>query len=411
MKLLLAPFVPVPVPLPADANASVPETELPEPEPATVNLHSIRVPLLPPLNHHQAEIWTKTLWPVTFNPSAPRATVAPPPQVVNRAQESIASTAGHYMALAEKVAEEAEQSGRGRRVGAVVVDPAITERIIAAGGGSGAGDEDNKRWLDSVVAVAGDARYARQEGGAPSQTELHEPAGPNPASGSYNVDLEGGPELHALMRAVDLVASKRREVAESEQPSTSPEPNKNTNNPLPTPLETHFLSLPDPEPSPSSPSHPCPSTQTPTEPHPPTEPEDQNPDNTNPPPSRIRPRAQGGYLCVDLDIYVSREPCLCCSMGMLLSRFRAVVYRRKGRLGSGGLASEPVVLPKSAPMPSGEDEGVQEGLSCSEQGDTETPQRKNYYGLHWRKELNWRALGFEFVEEGSFVDPGDVFHV
>lgn len=27
---------------------------------------------------------------------------------------------------------------------------------------------------------------------------------------------------------------------------------------------------------------------------------------------------------------------------------------------------------------------------------------RNYYGLHWRKELNWRALCFEFVEDGDY---------
>lgn len=333
-----------------------------------------------------------------FNPSAPRATVAPPPQIVNRVQESIRSTAGHYLALAETVAEEAERFGRGRRVGAVVVDPAIRERIIA----TGAANED-QRWLDAVVAVAGDARYSRREGGNPSQSERHSSAGPNPASQTYNIDLEGGPELHALMRAVDLVASKRRENAGEPPSSTDADPQDLS------PLENYFLSLSDTEP----PS--CPDTQSQSpengDPHP--EPEDENPDTDAAPQiSRIRPRTQGGYLCIDLDVYVSREPCLCCSMGMLLSRFRAVVFPLKGRLRTGGLASEPsfVVAPPVPASTSTAEEG-NDGSGVGETQKDDTGEREKYYGLHWRKELNWRALGFEFVEEGASVESeAVVFH-
>ena len=28
-----------------------------------------------------------------------------------------------------------------------------------------------------------------------------------------------------------------------------------------------------------------------------------------------------------------------------------------------------------------------------------TRKRETYYGLHWRKELNWRAMCFEFVDD------------
>lgn len=72
---------------------------------------------------------------------------------------------------------------------------------------------------------------------------------------------------------------------------------------------------------------------------------------------------------------------------------------------SGGLASEPVI--STSPT----------GHECPE---TKTDLGQNpgesrqYYGLHWRKELNWRALGFEFVEddagEESRTENGVVFH-
>jgi tRNA-specific adenosine deaminase 3 len=97
-------------------------------------------------------------------------------------------------------------------------------------------------------------------------------------------------------------------------------------------------------------------------------------------------------------------------MGLLLSRFRAVIFPRRGRMNTGGLASEPV--PKD---PVGKEcHGSHSGHSKEDRQyspehstsylATEEPtiprnQDRHYYGLHWRSELNWRALGFEFVED------------
>lgn len=378
---LLAPFAPPPAECPA------PSTAEPAP-PSRIHLYSIRVPLLPPLNAQQAETWTKTLWPVVFNAAAPRAAVAAPRQVINGVYESIQPVAGYYLALAEKVAEEAESSGRGRRVGAVVVDPAIKETIDKAD------DRNKNNWIDAIIAVAGDARYSRREGGSPSQSELHPGPGANPASESYNPDLEGGPELHALMRSIDIIACKRR-GNDREYSGDGPDL---------SPLESYFLSLAAP--------------QAMKDDLPGVEEDEQG--NSTTQTSRIRSRAEGGYLCTDLDIYISREPCLCCSMGMLLSRFRAIIFPRKGRLITGGLASEPVISPTPVEAES-ESSGMREQgqaqditLSVDENGRDQIidpPLRDIYYGLHWRKELNWRALGFEFVEDNSSLDvTGVAFH-
>lgn len=387
LQKVLAPFAPV--------SSTSSESQI-EPAPA-ISLHTIRIPTQPPLNAKQAEKWTSTYWPVVYNPAAPRATIAPPPQILNRALDSIQPEAGYYLALAEKVAEEAEKSGRGRRVGAVVVDPEILASIDTTD------DEDGTRWTDAVVAVAGDARYSRREAGALSTSELQVGPGPPAAAQTYNSDLEGGPELHALMRAVEMIAQKRREedcAASDTKPYLSP-------------LESYFLSQSEVSPSASRSESQEPSS-VPEKLLKTNSASPVVPTTANTPPvapvaaPRIRPRAQGGYLCTDLDVYLTHEPCLCCSMGMLLSRFRAVIFPRKGRMVTGGLASEPVVSPACDPGPGhGPEAELEEPESKAKVqmgGESSDPTTKRkYYGLHWRKELNWRALGFEFVEDDGLV--------
>ncbi|KAJ6035201.1 uncharacterized protein N7446_009959 [Penicillium canescens] len=429
LQALLAPFAPNAAPTtPGQTPEEASPPDSPSPE---IYLHPIRIPLYPPFNAKQADAWTKTLWPVVFNPAAPRSTVAPPPQTLNRAQESIEPRAGYYLSLARKVAEEAEQSGLGRGVGAVIVDPAI-EELSAASWESGA--DETADWDEAVLAVAGDARYSRSEAGAPSQAQLHPGVAPNPASATYNADIEGGPELHALMRAADLVARWRRENDNRGDVTASTTDPSNLGHSEDTaklsPLESYFLyrhrsgtsgtNIDEASFSPSSPKkrkheQPNPESCSAIDPSNPEQSQLDHPPLPAPPPStaavsdppiptttsatsRIRTRSQGGYLCTDLDVYLSHEPCLCCSMGMLLSRFRAVIFPRRGRLESGGLASEPVVAPTTDQIDH-EDTGANGHTSA--EADTEGQEERGYYGLHWRKELNWRALGFEYVEEGD----------
>ncbi|EKV13003.1 TRNA-specific adenosine-34 deaminase subunit Tad3, putative [Penicillium digitatum] len=424
LQALLAPFAPATAP--AATNDPPTTNEIPDgalhsdpPPPSTIQLHPIKIPLAPPFNTTQAETWTKTLWPIIFNPAAPRSTVAPPPQTLKRAQESIEPRAGYYLSLARKVAEEAEQSGLGRGVGAVIVDPAIEEEITEAG---------YEEWDEAVLAVAGDARYSRSEAGAPSQAQLHAGVAPNPATKTYNADIEGGPELHALMRGVELISRWRREQERlddvSASTATADPSTPELRQPELSAFESYFLyrrrpgtstSISNSPPLPSSPlkrKHEVPNPESDLAIDPSTDPSQyqlHNPPLPAPPPStvvladsstpvttpaapRIRTRSQGGYLCTDLDVYLSHEPCLCCSMGMLLSRFRSVIFPRRGRLETGGLSSEPVV----GPVADQPDHAAKSDASA-DNGQNE----RGYYGLHWRKELNWRALGFEFVEDGD----------
>ncbi|GLA41503.1 tRNA-specific adenosine deaminase subunit tad3 [Aspergillus niger] len=393
----LSPFAP---PTPAgEENSNNPLT-----------FHTIRIPLQPPLTPVQADAWSKSMWPVVYNPAAPRAMIAPPPHILARARDSIQPKAGRYLALAQRVADEAERSGLGRRVGAVVVDPDL-EATIAEQAATDDNDNDNDNgihWSDAVVAVAGDGRYSRADTG----TEPPNP--PNQYATTYSPDHEGGPELHALMRAVELIASKRRE----DRPGSSA-----TNRPCLTDVERYFLSKSDTDITATQPTEPEPESKEST-PVPPPEKYQKTTETTAHPihtststgtsTSRIRPRSQGGYLCTDLDVYLTHEPCICCSMGLLLSRFRAVVFPRSGRMVSGGLASEPVVRPVPAEEDENENENENENGIGAEKTDDDGSVEREYYGLHWRKELNWRALGFEFVEElengeGS-AELGVAFH-
>jgi tRNA-specific adenosine deaminase 3 len=140
---------------------------------------------------------------------------------------------------------------------------------------------------------------------------------------------------HAAMRAIALVAQKRLES--EEKPISAP---SNTFVDFPcTPTETLVYSTP------------------------------------NVPP--------GGYLCTGLDIYLTHEPCVMCSMAILHSRFERVVFGKRMRK-TGGLSSE----------------GREGGHSLE-------------YGLFWRPELNWKMLAWEWIadkDEGSEVEVAENIH-
>ncbi|KAL9026305.1 MAG: hypothetical protein Q9196_005009, partial [Gyalolechia fulgens] len=88
----------------------------------------------------------------------------------------------------------------------------------------------------------------------------------------------------------------------------------------------------------------------------------------------------GGYLCLNMDIYLTHEPCVMCSMAILHSRFGRVVFgEQMGR--TGGMCAE---------VDDGDIEGneMRRGLG---------------YGLFWRQELNWRFLAWQWQDEDRGV--------
>ena len=82
-----------------------------------------------------------------------------------------------------------------------------------------------------------------------------------------------------------------------------------------------------------------------------------------------------GYLCVDLEMYLTHEPCLMCSMAIVHSRFSRCIFLQKTPA-SGGFAAD-------------------SGLG---------------YGLFWRSELNWKLLCWEWTNakqrEGIELEEG-----
>jgi len=82
---------------------------------------------------------------------------------------------------------------------------------------------------------------------------------------------------------------------------------------------------------------------------------------------------QDGYLCHNLEIYLTHEPCVMCSMALVHSRFGRVVFGHR--------------MPKTGGLCGQRESGIG-------------------HGLFWRSELNWCMLAWEldFVEQGNEVD-------
>lgn len=225
------------------------------------------------------------------------------------------------MQLAGLVAHECKGLNIGRRVGAVVVDPVRREVVAVAG--------DARRWVPGL----------EQKGS------------------NYWGSSDGRPEHHALMRAIAMVAEKelkRRRAAEDAETHNSASLSILGGRPLTDTEQFYF----------------APNTT-------------QNASRFSSRDSRPLPRQQSSsrpdtYLCSGLDVYLTHEPCVCCAMAMIHSRFRACVFSKR-MPGTGGLCAE-------------NDNG---GLG---------------YGLFWRRELNWRVMAFEYSSDRMTEDSLDEDH-
>ena len=202
------------------------------------------------------------------------------------------------MSLARCAGEEVLLAAQGEPIGVV-----ITDRSLGEGG--------------SVIAVAGDARWHR--------FEKADEAG------------NGNVTAHAIMRAIGMVARRRRVMLHKELASEcgSEDSDFSADRPL-TALEREVYTA--------------------------------------------SPVARDGYLCLDLELYVTHEPCVMCSMAILHSRFSRVIFGQR-MLRTGGLSA--VSTNTSGAHINNDDQGLG-------------------YGLFWRQELNWRHLAWQWVADDEW---------
>ncbi|GME56552.1 tRNA-specific adenosine-34 deaminase subunit tad3 [Neofusicoccum parvum] len=296
---------------PADDSAEAPAA-------FPLQIHELPVPALAPTSAAQADGWTRAFWPVAYKHTNP---YGPHPSLVARAAAEVEPRAGEWLALAEAAARRARDEGLGVAVGAVVV-----ERRLDA---NGRAVQEGR-----CVVAAGDGRRCG--------VDVPEPGGDGEGAA-------GNVMAHAAMRAVAMVARKRlrlEEMAKAASPLVS-EGGENdageTASPKPSraccdPVESVFA------------AEPLTSVEKALF---------ERDDNLAP----------NGYLCVDLEIYLTHEPCVMCSMAILHSRFNRAVFLRR--------------MPRSGGMTADNEQGVG---GC--------------HGLFWRPaELNWKFLCWEYIKE------------
>ncbi|KAL2414960.1 hypothetical protein ABEF91_000270 [Exophiala dermatitidis] len=289
------------------------------------------VPRFAPLSAEQAALWSERYWPSIFNPAAQVVQDAPPLHQLRRVRTALeVPMADKYIQLAFQAAAEAHDAGHGRGVGAVVVDPET----------------------GAVMAVAGDARWWSED------PKIHKSLMANHG--------EGRPEYHAAMRAIAMVANKehRRRIKAGSHNKFLATCSETPSGQAVTSIEARY--------------------------------EDDDKvlrdltnglrnvtlvDHDSLPEKQSESRSEG-YLCSGLDLYLTHEPCVCCAMAMIHSRFRACVFARR--------------MPRSG------------GLSA------ETGEKTLGYGLFWRRELNWRVMTFEHTRamtlKGADRIDKDIFH-
>lgn len=223
-----------------------------------LEIKEITVPLLAPTSPKQADDWSLEYWPTFYRKTNPfgahPASIEKAENELHDPQEGNISVDG-ALALAAKAGDEALRRGIGAGTGAVIV-----ERVDGH---------------TQIIAVAGDAR--------------HKPQANTVANDTSNPCCQGSPMGHAIMRAVGMVGRKRLRVASQPVTKMAAKAESNfTRGGLEH--DTHardafFLDLPIT----------------------PMEEEYFKEDNLKP----------DGYLCLKLEIFLTHEPCMMCSMALV----------------------------------------------------------------------------------------------
>jgi hypothetical protein len=400
--------------------------------PMIPEIRTIPVPELAPVSAEQAKDWSDRFWPAQYKNTNP---YGPHPTIVNRVEaelmgewdfDSGATEKGvvKFMGIAKKAARETAEKGVGLPIGATVV-----ERTAKHGA--------------RVVAVAGDARYLGMQLGDESSDTT--------TNASNSQTCAGFPGGHAVMRAIAHVANKRlmlnrhykiprKRVREDRSNEKSNETSgdaevKEEGNEQPKEEEveevTPVSEIPPPangrlSDAPFDPTLPKPGDFL-AEPL--TEREHKH--------YYQESLVAGGYLCLDLELYVTHEPCVMCTMAALHARFGRVIFMKEMPL-TGALAAErpilrenplgsPVLISPTSPnSPQGTfpSHSVNAGtgidgakltsalsalrianisdvstVSSGSQASTNVSAGGLTYGLFWRPQLNWKFLCWLWVQQ------------
>ncbi|KAL1311104.1 hypothetical protein AAFC00_001309 [Neodothiora populina] len=254
------------------------------------------------------------LWSQKYWPTMYRKTnpFGPHPSIVSKAEEELKASDNipRAMGLAKRVAAETKAIGCGEQMGCIIIERPAGK-------------------APEIVAVAGDARYKAPNGA----DYVH----PNVMS-------------HAVMRAIGMVARKRVRIA-------AKKPEELDDN-----MAALDLNKPAKAPAPDAPkSVPEALLDYPLTP---LESNAFEQDNI----------VANGYLCVELEVYLTHEPCMMCSMAILHSRFARCIFGQR--------------MPKTGAMV------ADDGLG---------------YGLFWRPELNWKLLCWEVRESEDDEEAEPLF--
>ncbi|KAK5635243.1 hypothetical protein RRF57_010955 [Xylaria bambusicola] len=332
----------------------------------------IPVPLLAPTSQVQANLWSQQFWQTVYRKNNP---LGPHPSNICRTTSVVSRDASVWMTLAHQVARKSRDDGLGEPIGAVIIKRTVPGKFDAAKNVLIKTERSNSNVTQSSQLATGPNSNDMSEntishGSRDTGNTETEDVMDSEASGLEPEDKEttqivalagdarwyqqekagrtGNPMGHAALRAISMVAQKlvRTENRTQKKPAIM-EFEAFQDGPLLDDEQVVF----DAE-------HPCPD----------------------------------GYLCHDLELYLTHEPCVMCAMAILHSRMGRIVFRHRMPL-TGGMSSEDRGYDAC-----GNSLACENGLCGGGRG----------LGLHWRKELNWSMLGWEWetdTVERLVVDP------
>jgi tRNA-specific adenosine deaminase 3 len=281
------------------------------------------VPRQPPTKPEQAEEWSRKYWPTFYRKTNP---FGAHPGTIAKAESDLKHplignlSVPDALALAERAGEETYNQGYSQTVTGCVIVERVNDKT-------------------QVIAAAGDARYKPMPNAADVAGE---------ATGDH--PCNGNPMCHTVMRAIGMVGRKRLRVAST---PNSRNANKGEKALAAAGLgldqearDAFFLDLPLND----------------------FEQQYFKRDNLMP----------DGYLCLKLEVFLTHEPCVMCSMALVHSRVGRVIFKHRMPK-TGGLTAE-VLSNDTGPV----------GLG---------------YGLCWRKELNWQFMCWEYTPVDASGKP------